>query len=97
MQQLVYFVSASLLYHNILDPRVACEYHLIRTLCDTNCVDLLILANTHTASHLEEACLKFIVTNLATIMSTECWKTKLANHADIMAKILQVTKTKCLN
>ena len=69
----------------------ACEVGLSRGISLTNCLDLLILADTHSAAKLQKSCLKFIVKNLSKIMSSVSWKTKLSSHPNIMAQILQAT------
>jgi len=69
----------------------ACEVSLSRGINLNNCLDLLILADTHSAYKLQKSCLKFIVKNLSKIMSSLSWKTKLSSHPNIMAQILQAT------
>ena len=69
----------------------ACEVSLSRGINLANCLDLLILADTHSAAQLQNSCLKFIVKNLSKIMSSLSWKTKLTSHPNIMAQILQAT------
>ena len=69
----------------------ACEVSLSRGINLTNCLDLLILADTHSATKLQKSCLRFIVKNLSKIMSSLSWQTKLSSHPNIMAQILKAT------
>merc|ERR1711994_926539 len=71
--------------------KTACELSLGRNINLTNCVDLLILADTHSAAQLQRSCLQFTVDNLAKIMSSLTGKSKLSAHPAIMAQILQAT------
>ena len=76
--------------YELTQLKTACELSLGRNINLTNCVDLLILADTHSAAQLQRSCLQFTVDNLAKIMSSLTGKSKLSAHPAIMAQILQV-------
>ena len=70
--------------------KTACELSLSRIIDVSNCVELLILADVHTADTLKNAGLNFIVENLQKIISDPNWQDELTAHPGILAQILKV-------
>ena len=70
------------------DLRRACEKYLCMMVNLSNCLDLLILSDTHTANILNTHCIKFVVENLTKISNENSLETKL--NAKIMSQIIKV-------
>jgi len=73
----------------LADLRLACEKFLCLMVNLENCLDLLVLSDTHTANLLNSHCIKFVVENLQKISSTDSLETKL--NPKIMAKIIKAS------
>jgi len=71
------------------DLRRACEKYLCMMVNLNNCLDLLILSDTHTANILNTHCIKFVVENLTKISNENSLETKL--NAKIMSQIIKAT------
>ena len=76
--------------YQLTQLKTACELSLSRSIHVSNCIELLILADVHTADTLKTAALSFIVTNLQKIISNPNWQDELSPHPNITAQILKV-------
>lgn len=75
--------------YDLPELKLACEASLARDLGLTNCLELIVLADTHSAAGLRSAALAFIVRNLTKIVSDAGWQVQLAGHSHLMAQIIQ--------
>ena len=77
--------------YQLTQLKTACELSLSRSIDTANCVELLVLADTHIANTLKKAALNFIVTNLQKIISNPNWQDELTAHPGILAQILKLS------
>ena len=77
--------------YQLTQLKTSCELSLSRGIDIASCVELLILADTHTANTLKKAALNFIVTNLQKIISNPNWQDELTAHPGILAQILKLS------
>ena len=77
--------------YQLTQLKTACELSLSRGIDIASCVELLVLADTHTANTLKKAALNFIVTNLQKIISNPNWQDELTAHPGILAQILKLS------
>jgi len=75
--------------YDLPELKAACESSLARDLGLGNCLQLIVLADAHSAQGLRAAALQFIVRNLTKIVSDAGWQVHLAGHSHIMASIIQ--------
>jgi len=74
--------------YDLPELKAACESSLARDLGLANCLQLIVLADKHSAQGLRAAALQFIVRNLAKVVSDAGWQVHLAPHSHIMAQII---------
>ena len=67
-----------------------CENHLKSTLEATSVVPLLVRADMHNATHLKEACLKYIHVNSAEVYKTSEWRQFKANKAANLSLLMEI-------
>ena len=77
--------------YQLTQLKTACELSLSRSIDIDSCVELLVLADTHTANTLKKAALNFIVSNLQKIISNPNWQDELTAHPGILAQILKLS------
>lgn len=75
--------------YDLTDLKVSCERSLSSSLNNQNCVDLLILADRHTAISLRKSAMSFVLGNLSAVTKMADWCQKLTPYPDIMAQIIQ--------
>jgi len=75
--------------YDLQELKSACEAWLGESTNLDNCVDHIVLADTHSAVDLKRSSLTFIVSNLSKIVKTPNWQTQLSDHPQIMAQIIQ--------
>merc|ERR1719244_1620458 len=75
--------------YDLPELKSACESCLARDIRLANCMELMVLADTHSAMSLKSATLSFIVRNLPTIVSDSGWQVQLSGPPHLMAQIIQ--------
>jgi len=75
--------------YDLKELKAACEISLANNINFGNCLELVVLADTHSASGLKKSSLSFIVSNLSKIVSSSTWQSQLSSHPHIMAQIIQ--------
>jgi len=75
--------------YDLRELKSACEISLAKNISLTNCLELVVLADTYSASGLKKSSLSFIVSNLTKIVSMSTWQSQLSSHPHIMAQIIQ--------
>lgn len=75
--------------YDLASLKARCEVSLSRTVSLSTCLEMIILADTHSATRLKSAALAFIVRNLTTIVSDAGWQVQLSGHPHLMAQIIQ--------
>lgn len=75
--------------YDLTDLKVSCERLLSSSLNNQNCVDLLILADRHTAISLRKSAMAFVLGNLSAVVKVTNWHQRLTPYPDIMAQIIQ--------
>jgi len=75
--------------YDLKELKTACEKSLSRKINLTNCIDLVILADTHRANNLKSSTLSFIVANTNKIVSLPDWENQLSLYPHIMAFIIK--------
>jgi len=75
--------------YDLKELKSACEMSLGKNISLANCLELVVLADTHSASGLKKSSLSFIVSNLPKIVSMSSWQSQLSSHPHIMAQIIQ--------
>ena len=77
--------------YQLTQLKTACELSLSRGIDIASCVELLVLADTHSANTLKKAALNFIVSNLQKIIANPSWQDELTAHPGILAQILKLS------
>jgi len=75
--------------YDLRELKSACEASLARSISLASCLELVVLADTHSAAGLKNSSLNFIVSNLPKIVSMSSWQSQLSSHPHIMAQIIQ--------
>lgn len=75
--------------YDLQELKSACEALLGQSTNLDNCVDHIVLADTHSAVDLKRSSLTYIVSNLNKIVKMPNWQTQLSDHPQIMAQIIQ--------
>jgi len=79
--------------YDLRELKTACEVSLAKSITLSNCLELVVLADTHSATSLKTSSLSFIVSNLKKIVSLSSWQLQLESHPHIMAQIIQSMAT----
>ena len=77
--------------YELLNLLAMCEYKLKSAITVANVIELLILADMHSAPYLKEACLNYIRHNSAAVLDTGQWKELKKNcdqHASLVMEIM---------
>jgi len=75
--------------YDLRELKSLCENALCENLTTENCLDLLVLADLHSASNVRMLALKFIVENGKEIASQSGWREKLKGYPEIMADMFE--------
>jgi len=75
--------------YDLSDLKACCERSLAASLSNHNCVDLLILADRHTAVNLRKSAMAFVLGNLSSVVKSVNWQQRLTPYPEIMAQIIQ--------
>jgi len=75
--------------YDLADLKTSVETALSRNVSFSSCLEMIILADQHSATRLKSAALAFIVRNLSTIVSDAGWQVQLSGHPHLMAQIIQ--------
>ena len=76
--------------YDLKELKKICEEYLCFNLNLDNVLDMLILADFHSASNLRSLALKFIGENLKKIVTQEGWREKIRMYPDLMADMMAV-------
>ena len=76
--------------YDLKELKQICEEYLCFNLNLDNVLDMLILADFHSASNLRSLALKFIGENLKKIVTQEGWREKIRMYPDLMADMMAV-------
>lgn len=83
-----YLLSAAEKY-DLQELKTMCEIALCENIALDNVVELLILADLHSASSVRSLALKFIVDNSREVTAQPGWRDKLRNNPDLMADMFE--------
>ena len=75
--------------YDLRELKSACEISVAKNISLANCLELVVLADTYSASGLKKSSLSFIVSNLTKVVSMSTWQSQLSSHPHIMAQIIQ--------
>ncbi|VDP11377.1 unnamed protein product [Soboliphyme baturini] len=75
--------------YSLPDLKLRCEKALISALNTENACDLLIMADTHSASRLKEKAIEFFVTHSSPITQTPGWQMILRQRPDLITEVVR--------
>jgi len=75
--------------YDLPELKAMCETSLCENITTDNVLDLLVLADLHSASSVRNLALKFIVDNSREIVNQEGWREKLRMYPEIMADMFE--------
>ena len=76
--------------YDLKDLKVACEIALIHQLSTANCLDILILADTYSASELKRWSLQFIAQGVGNVVVHPKWRDKMRLYPDLLMDIISL-------
>ncbi|KRX19914.1 Protein maternal effect lethal 26 [Trichinella nelsoni] len=75
--------------YRVLDLKIRCERVLANSLTVENACDLLVIADTHSASYLKEKALDFMHQNVSQITTTQGWTLLLNQRQELVTEVVQ--------
>ena len=75
--------------YDLKNLKAHCEENLSKSLEIGNCIDYLILGDTHNSPNLKRQAMKLIVLNLSSVVKSQDWQEKLIKHSVLVTEVMK--------